>query len=133
MLLALALGAIGLTLWVTWHLEGGAAAVNEAGRMRMQAWRLAQTLSAHEQDLLAPRLAGGAVRLLVLLTKSDKLTRSAAAQALQAAQAVLADSCPEHADVGVSLFSALKRVGVDEAAMLLHGWARPGAVLQTTT
>ena len=84
-------------------------------------------------QLLAPRLAGGAVRLLVLLTKSDKLTRSAAAQALQAAQAVLADSCPEHADVGVSLFSALKRVGVDEAAMLLHGWARPGAVLQTTT
>ena len=57
MLLALALGAIGLTLWVTWQLEGGAAAVNEAGRMRMQAWRLAQTLSAHEQDLLAPRLA----------------------------------------------------------------------------
>ncbi|RYY81236.1 MAG: HAMP domain-containing protein [Comamonadaceae bacterium] len=57
LLLALALGAIGLTLWVTWQLEGGAAAVNEAGRMRMQAWRLAQTLSAGDQPLLAPRLA----------------------------------------------------------------------------
>jgi two-component system, NarL family, nitrate/nitrite sensor histidine kinase NarX len=40
-LLALAIASIGLTLWVTWQLEGGAAAVNEAGRMRMQAWRLA--------------------------------------------------------------------------------------------
>ncbi len=39
-LLLVALGAIGLTLWMTWHLEGGAAAVNEAGRMRMQAYRL---------------------------------------------------------------------------------------------
>ncbi len=34
-LLVLALASIGLTLWVTWQLEGGAAAVNEAGRMRM--------------------------------------------------------------------------------------------------
>jgi len=43
-LLLLGLASIGLTLWVTWQLEGGAAAVNEAGRMRMQTWRLAQTL-----------------------------------------------------------------------------------------
>jgi two-component system, NarL family, nitrate/nitrite sensor histidine kinase NarX len=39
-LLIVALASIGLTLWVTWKLEGGAAAVNEAGRMRMQTWRL---------------------------------------------------------------------------------------------
>ena len=32
--------SIGVTLWVTWQLEGGAAAVNEAGRLRMQIWRL---------------------------------------------------------------------------------------------
>jgi two-component system nitrate/nitrite sensor histidine kinase NarX len=43
-LLLTALTSIGITLWVTWQLEGGGAAVNEAGRMRMQAWRLAQTL-----------------------------------------------------------------------------------------
>lgn len=42
-LLVLALASVGLTLWVTWQLEGGAAAVNEAGRLRMQTWRLAQT------------------------------------------------------------------------------------------
>ena len=28
------------TLWVSWQLDGGAAAVNEAGRMRMQAYRI---------------------------------------------------------------------------------------------
>lgn len=44
-LLLLALTSIGLTLWVTWQIEGGAAAVNEAGRMRMQTWRLAQTMA----------------------------------------------------------------------------------------
>ena len=45
-LLLLALTSIGLTLWVTWQLEGGAAAVNEAGRMRMQTWRLASAVQA---------------------------------------------------------------------------------------
>ena len=44
LLLLLALASIGLTLWVTWQLEGGGAAVNEAGRMRMQTWELAQAL-----------------------------------------------------------------------------------------
>jgi two-component system nitrate/nitrite sensor histidine kinase NarX len=43
-LLLVGLAAIGLTLWLSWQLEGGAAAINEAGRMRMQTWRLAQTL-----------------------------------------------------------------------------------------
>ena len=48
-LLVMALASIGLTLWVTWQLEGGAAAVNEAGRMRMQTWRLAQTLAGADK------------------------------------------------------------------------------------
>ena len=39
-LLVLALLSIGLTMWITRQLDGGAAAVNEAGRLRMQAWRL---------------------------------------------------------------------------------------------
>ena len=52
-LLLLALASIGLTLWVTWQLEGGAAAVNEAGRMRMQTWRLAQALGAADEQVLA--------------------------------------------------------------------------------
>jgi two-component system nitrate/nitrite sensor histidine kinase NarX len=45
LLLAVALGSIALTVWVSWQLEGGAAAVNEAGRLRMQTWRLAHAVS----------------------------------------------------------------------------------------
>ena len=43
-LLLLALVSIGLTLWVSWQLDGGAAAVNEAGRMRMQAYRMSLSI-----------------------------------------------------------------------------------------
>jgi GTP-binding protein len=84
-------------------------------------------------QLIAPRLNGGAVRLLVLLTKCDKLTRSAAAQALRSAQDLLATSCPEHVDVSVGLFSALKGTGIADAAMLLQAWVRPAVAAQTTT
>jgi len=45
-LLVVALISIGLTLWVTWQLSGGAAALNEAGRMRMQTWRLTSEVQA---------------------------------------------------------------------------------------
>ena len=68
LLLGLALFSIGLTLWVTWQLEGGAAAVNEAGRMRMQTWRLAQTLTVGD----AQRVPG----LMAQFDESLKLLRS---------------------------------------------------------
>jgi two-component system, NarL family, nitrate/nitrite sensor histidine kinase NarX len=55
-LLLLALASIGLTLWVTWQLDGGAAAVNEAGRLRMQTWRLAQTLAAGDDARLRAQI-----------------------------------------------------------------------------
>lgn len=56
LLLVLALVSIGLTLTVTWQLEGGAAAVNEAGRMRMQTWRMAQALAAGDRERLAAQM-----------------------------------------------------------------------------
>jgi two-component system nitrate/nitrite sensor histidine kinase NarX len=49
-LLVVALISIGLTLWVTWKLSGGAAALNEAGRMRMQTWRLTSAVQAELAD-----------------------------------------------------------------------------------
>lgn len=45
-LLVTALVSIGLTQWVTWKLGGGAAALNEAGRMRMQVWRMTSAVQA---------------------------------------------------------------------------------------
>ena len=38
--LLLAMAAIGVLVWMSLQLEGGAASVNEAGRMRMQAYRM---------------------------------------------------------------------------------------------
>ena len=66
LLLGLALFSIGLTLWVTWQLEGGAAAVNEAGRMRMQTWRLAQTLTVGDEQRVPGLMAqfDGSLKLL---------------------------------------------------------------------
>ena len=51
--LLLAMVAISLTLWVSWQLDGGAAAVNEAGRMRMQAYRMALAVAANDATGLA--------------------------------------------------------------------------------
>ena len=50
-LLVMAMISISFTLWVTWKLEGGAAAINEAGRMRMQTYQLA--LLAGTKDNMA--------------------------------------------------------------------------------
>ena len=53
--LLVALGSIGLTLWVTWKLEGGAAAVNEAGRLRMNMLRMVLVLQAEPVQALQQR------------------------------------------------------------------------------
>lgn len=73
-------------------------------------------------DLIAPRVATGEVRLLVLLTKADKLNRREGDAALAAAQGVLGEMAGEQADIGVTLFSALSRRGVGDAAEVLRQW-----------
>ena len=70
LLLLMALASIGLTLWVTWQLEGGAAAVNDAGRMRMQTWRLGQALSGGDPTQATAQIAQ-LDQALVLLTQGD--------------------------------------------------------------
>jgi two-component system nitrate/nitrite sensor histidine kinase NarX len=69
-LLLMAMASIGLTLWVTWQLEGGAAAVNEAGRMRMQTWRLAQTLAGDDATRIEA-LAAQFDQSVILLRSGD--------------------------------------------------------------
>lgn len=73
-------------------------------------------------EFVAPRVGRGEVRLLVLLTKADKLSRAEGRRALAQAEQVLGDLASEHADIGVTLFSALNREGVDDAAMTIHSW-----------
>ncbi len=73
-------------------------------------------------DLMAPRLANGEVRLLALLTKSDKLNRSENQAAQAAAQEVLASVSTESADIGMSSFSALNKQGLGDVAEALYAW-----------
>jgi len=73
-------------------------------------------------DFVAPRLANGAVRLLVLLTKADKLNRRDADHSLQQVSDTLAALGTEASDIGVALFSALNKRGVDDTAVLLRAW-----------
>jgi len=76
-------------------------------------------------SFIAKRVGNGSVKLLVLLTKSDKLNRAEANAALGSVQAVLGEIATDESDVGIALFSALKKVGVGDAARVLHDWVHP--------
>lgn len=77
--------------------------------------------------LIAPRVANGEVRLLAVLTKCDKLNRREADAALAGAQQVLGEVATENAEIGVALFSALSRRGLEDVAATLRGWIAPAA------
>jgi GTP-binding protein len=72
--------------------------------------------------LLAPRLSAQGVRLLVLLTKCDKLSRQAGRAALRGAVAELEALLPPSADAAATLFSALDDTGADDVAATLRCW-----------
>jgi GTP-binding protein len=78
-------------------------------------------------EWIAPRVRSGAVKLLVLLTKADKLSRKEAAASLNATIEALGAYSSEEADIGVTLFSALKRSGLDDAAQTIHAWVHRGS------
>lgn len=71
-LLLLALVSIGVTMWVTRQLEGGAAAVNEAGRLRMQSWRLASAWQGGREPSQLPALVAEVDGTLALLARGDR-------------------------------------------------------------
>ena len=76
-------------------------------------------------DFVAPRVTTGEVKLLVLLTKADKLSKKEQAAALSTGQDGLADLATDNADVGLLLFSAPKRQGLDDLAETVHSWIHP--------
>jgi GTP-binding protein len=73
-------------------------------------------------DWIAPRVRSGQVKLLVLLTKADKLSRKEADASLNATTAALGAYAGDESDIGVTLFSALKRTGVADVAQTLRSW-----------
>lgn len=76
-------------------------------------------------EFVAPRVVNGAVKLLVLLTKADKLNRREQQSALAAAQEQLGDLVTEESDVGILLFSAPRHLGLGDLAETLHAWSHP--------
>ena len=73
-------------------------------------------------DFVSQRVGMGEVKLLVLLTKADKLSRNEAAKAVAGAQKVLGELATDAADISVALFSALSRQGLGDAALTLRNW-----------
>jgi GTP-binding protein len=123
----------------------GYAAVERSAKLRWQAVMaqyLAERLSLHAVvllvdarlgfteldlkllDLIAPRVAAGELRLLVLLTKVDKLRRREMDAALARAEALLATLATEAADIAVTAFSALTHQGLADVAEALWQWRR---------
>ena len=77
-------------------------------------------------EFIAQRVRTGEIKLLTLLTKADKLTKTEARAATESAQEALGDYVTESSDIGVTLFSSLRRIGVEDVAETLRGWiARP--------
>jgi GTP-binding protein len=74
---------------------------------------------------IAPRVGTGVVSLLVLLTKADKLSRREGDAALRAAGERLGEIGTDAADIGVTLFSALDKTGLDDVAQALHARCHP--------
>lgn len=68
-------------------------------------------------EVIRPRVETG-LKFLVLLTKADKLTRSEGAKALSIARLQAGGG-------QVALFSALKKQGLDQTALMLWNWTHP--------
>ncbi|MBM3115926.1 type IV pili methyl-accepting chemotaxis transducer N-terminal domain-containing protein [Jeongeupia naejangsanensis] len=75
--LLVGLAAVGTTLYLSWQLEGGAAAINAAGSLRMQTYRLGYTLQLNREHP-SPELAaqieherGQFAATLALLDRGD--------------------------------------------------------------
>jgi len=74
-------------------------------------------------DIVRPRVEEG-LKFLVVLTKADKLTRAEQTKAISIMKLQAGGG-------EVRLFSAPKRQGIDEVAMLLWQWAHPTETLPT--
>ena len=76
---------------------------------------------------VAQRVKTGEIKLLVLLTKCDKLGKRDQGLAVDAAQEVLGEFVTEASDISVVLFSSMRRVGIEDVAELMVDWMKPRA------
>lgn len=130
-LLCIALASIGLTLWIGWQLEGGAAAVNEAGRLRMQTWRLAHQAAAAELPALV-QAYDASLDLLVngdparpLFLPRDARTRQAYRQVRESWLQLKAAAGGNPAPTGAQAEALVRRIDalVDVVEARMAGWS----------
>lgn len=120
--LGLTLTAIGYTLLLSWQLEGGGAAINEAGSLRMRSYRLAmhleqaQATDRIEQELeefnrtLTDLQAGDANRPLFL----------PASKPIREQMLLVQDKWQQHIQINVRAALAEKNPPLKQAALALY-------------
>jgi two-component system, NarL family, nitrate/nitrite sensor histidine kinase NarX len=69
--LAIAVAAIGCTLYASWQLEGGAGAINLMGSERMRAWHIAAMLAQSATETEVQREIAAFERILAQLENGD--------------------------------------------------------------
>ncbi|MFZ6719202.1 type IV pili methyl-accepting chemotaxis transducer N-terminal domain-containing protein [Undibacterium sp. Ji49W] len=135
--LGLTLAAVGYTLLLSWQLEGGGAAINEAGSLRMRSYRLvmelehAQATSRVEQELedfnrtLTDLQTGDAKRPLFLpsskpIREQMLLVQNEWQQHIQVyAKTVLAEVDPQKKQTALALYTKELPVFVDSINKLV--------------
>ncbi|MEO8922333.1 MAG: YihA family ribosome biogenesis GTP-binding protein, partial [Caldimonas sp.] len=87
--------------------------------------RLGLTVADHALlDFVAPRIGNGSVKMLVLLTKADKLPRLKVDAALTEAARVIEQYATDASDVSLVAFSALRGQGIADVAVFLRAAVR---------
>ncbi len=85
--------------------------------------RLGLTDLDKQRSNTSDRVTAGEVSLLVVLTKADKLNRKEGAAILAQVQKDLGVLATEDSDIGVALFSALSKQGLEDVAEVIYDWA----------
>jgi len=80
-------------------------------------------------EFVSPRVVNGSVKLLVLLTKIDKLNRREGDKAVAEATRVVEEMATDETDFALATMSALSRVGVPDVARFLDECVHQPAAL----
>jgi len=76
-------------------------------------------------EFVSPRVINGSVKLLVVLTKIDKLNRRERDKAVSDATRIVGAAATHETDFALATLSALSRVGVAEVARFLDECVHP--------
>ena len=82
-------------------------------------------------EFVSDRVTAGEVSLLIVLTKADKLNRKEGAAVLAQVEKDIGVLATEDSDIGITLFSALNKQGLEDVAEVLYDWAHREPALRS--